>query len=155
MPWWSTRSARSRLTKIGWTLPTIPTCTAYLGGAGGALVWRGVLTSEQVHDFAWRCELGQRLKCHFAFQNLLRDLDRLGPKSVLVDDLLALLNRRLPKRQSGRGQRAVRAAVAVEPAGAGGARRKPGHQDFFLQVKVEIWQRELRRMVAKSMRSRC
>jgi DEAD/DEAH box helicase domain-containing protein len=27
--------------------------------------------------------------------------------------------------------------------------RKPGHQDFFLQVKVEIWLRELRRMVAK------
>jgi DEAD/DEAH box helicase domain-containing protein len=55
--------------------------------AAQAELWFGeACTSEQVHDFAWRCELGQRLKCHFAFQNLLRDLDRLGPKSVLVDD---------------------------------------------------------------------
>jgi DEAD/DEAH box helicase domain-containing protein len=52
---------------------------------------------EAVEDFDWRCDLGRRLKSHFAFQNLLRDLDKLGPKSVLVEDLLlSLLRRRLP-----------------------------------------------------------
>ena len=108
---------------------------------------------DVIQDFDWRCELGRRLKCHFAFQNLLRDLDRLGPKSVPVDDLLALLRRRLPKRQSepaseAASERFVLLWLSSLLALVAHA-RKAGHQDFFLQVKVEIWQRELRRMVAK------
>ena len=117
-------------------------------------LWFGeAAPAGQVEDFSWRCELGQRLKSHFAFQNLLRDLDRLGPKSVPVDDLLALLRRRLPKRQAKSagdvaGDRFVLLWLSSLLALVAHA-RKPGHQDFFLQVKVEIWQRELRRMVAK------
>lgn len=117
-------------------------------------LWFGeAAPAGQVEDFSWRCELGQRLKSHFAFQNLLRDLDRLGPKSVPVDDLLALLRRRLPKRQAESagdvaGDRFVLLWLSSLLALVAHA-RKPGHQDFFLQVKVEIWQRELRRMVAK------
>ena len=117
-------------------------------------LWFGeAVPAGQVEDFSWRCELGQRLKSHFAFQNLLRDLDRLGPKSVPVDDLLALLRRRLPKRQAESagevaGDRFVLLWLSSLLALVAHA-RKPGHQDFFLQVKVEIWQRELRRMVAK------
>ena len=122
---------------------------AYL--AEQAQLWfGGACSAEQVQDFTWRCELGQRLKCHFAFQNLLRDLDRLGPRSVPVDDLLALLKRRLPKPQDGAavGEQFVLLWLSSLLALVAHA-RKPGHQDFFLQVKVEIWQRELRRMVAK------
>jgi DEAD/DEAH box helicase domain-containing protein len=117
-------------------------------------LWFGeAVPAGQVEDFSWRCELGQRLKSHFAFQNLLRDLDRLGPKSVPVDDLLSLLRRRLPKRQAESagdvaGDRFVLLWLSSLLALVAHA-RKPGHQDFFLQVKVEIWQRELRRMVAK------
>ena len=125
-----------------------PDMNAYL--ADQAQLWfGGACSAEQVQDFTWRCGLGQRLKCHFAFQNLLRDLDRPGPRSVLVDDLLALLKRRLPKPQDGAvGEQFVLLWLSSLLALVAHA-RKPGHQDFFLQVKVEIWQRELRRMVAK------
>lgn len=114
-----------------------------------ANVWFGdACTAKQVQDFAWRCELGQYLKCHFAFQNLLRDLERLGARSVLVDDILALLKRRLHKhgdeKKDGRFALLWLTSLLSLVAHA----RKPGHQDFFLQVKVEIWLRELRRMVA-------
>ena len=133
-----------------------PNLHAYLSEQFG--LWFGEpAPQEVVQDFDWRCDLGRRLKSHFAFQNLLRDLDRLGPKSVPVDDLLALLRRRLPKRQSeaakdtgkdAASERFVLLWLSSLLALAAHA-RKPGHQDFFLQVKVEIWQRELRRMVAK------
>ena len=117
--------------------------TAYL--AVQAVLWFGRPCSlEQVQDFAWRCALGEQLKCHFAFQNLLRDLERLGPKSVLVDDLLALLKRRLPAGEDERFTLLWLSSLLALVAHA----RQPGHQDFLLQVKVEIWLRELRRMVA-------
>lgn len=121
---------------------------AYL--AAQVPLWLGqTCTPVQVRDMAWRCALGEQLKCHFAFQNLLRDLDRLGPRSVLVDDLLALLRRRLPQaRDSTADERFVLLWLSSLLALVAHA-RKAGHQGFFLQVKVEIWQRELRRMVAK------
>lgn len=116
---------------------------AYL--AAQVPLWFGQSCSaEQVSDVAWRCSLGERLKCHFAFQNLLRDLERLGPKSVLLDDLLSLLHRRLPACEDERFALLWLSSLLSLVAHA----RKPGHQDFFLQVKVEIWLRELRRMVA-------
>jgi DEAD/DEAH box helicase domain-containing protein len=63
--------------------------------------------------------------------------------------LLALLWRRLPKRQTEEAsERFVLLWLSSLLALVAHA-RKQGHQDFFLQVKVEIWQRELRRMVAK------
>lgn len=114
-----------------------------------AALWLGeACTALQVQDFAWRCALGEHLKGHFAFQNLLRDLERLGARSVLVADLLTLLHRRLPKQ----GDEAKELRFAMLWLSSLLAllayARKPGHQDFFLQVKVEIWLRELRRMVA-------
>ncbi|MGU1495528.1 DEAD/DEAH box helicase [Pseudomonas aeruginosa] len=113
--------------------------------AAQAQLWFGSACSvEQVQDFKWRCDLGGQLKSHFAFQNLLRDLDRLGPKSVLLDDLLALLQRRLPACDDPRFALLWLSSLLALVAHA----RQPGHQDFFLQVKVEIWLRELRRMVA-------
>lgn len=99
---------------------------------------------EEVQSFDWRCGLGERLKCHFAFQNLLRDLERLGPKSVLLEDVLSLLKRRLPAGEDERYPLLWLSSLLALVAHA----RKPGNQDFFLQVKVEIWLRELRRMVA-------
>jgi DEAD/DEAH box helicase domain-containing protein len=108
-------------------------------------LWLGErCTKEQVNDKQWRCELGEKLKRHFAFQNLLRDLERLGPKAVLLDDLLLLLGRRLPAAADERFALLWLSSLLSLIAHA----RKPGHQDFFLQVKVEIWLRELRRMVA-------
>ena len=117
---------------------------AYL--AAQVPLWFGQpCTAGQVGDLDWRCALGERLKCHFAFQNLLRDLERLGPKSVLVADLLALLHRRLPTCEDARFALLWLSSLLALVAHA----RAPGHQGFFLQVKVEIWLRELRRMVAR------
>lgn len=113
--------------------------------AAQAVLWFGKECSfDQAQNFSWRCNLGEQLKCHFAFQNLLRDLERLGPKSVLLDDLLVLLKRRLPACDDDRFPLLWLSSLLSLVAHA----RKPGHQDFFLQVKVEIWLRELRRMVA-------
>lgn len=118
--------------------------------ASQSALWFGEPTSpEAVQDFDWRCDLGRRLKSHFAFQNLLRDLDKLGPKSVLVEELLSLLRRRLPKHHSDAASERFVLLWLSSLLSLVAHARKPGHQDFFLQVKVEIWQRELRRMVAK------
>lgn len=116
---------------------------AYL--AAQAPLWFGeACSATQAADFVWRCGLGIRLKSHFAFQNLLRDLERLGPKSVLLDDLLLLLKRRLPGCEDERFALLWLSSLLSLVAHA----RQDAHQDFFLQVKVEIWLRELRRMVA-------
>lgn len=116
---------------------------AYL--AAQAPLWFGEPCSvTQADDFAWRCGLGMHLKSHFAFQNLLRDLERLGPKSVLLDDLLVLLKRRLPSCDDERFALLWLSSLLSLVAHA----RQDAHQNFFLQVKVEIWLRELRRMVA-------
>lgn len=124
--------------------------------AAQAQLWFGeACSSEQAQDFAWRCALGERIKCHFAFQNLLRDLDRLSAKAVLLDDMLALLKRRLPACDDERFALLWLSSLLSLVAHA----RQPKRKDksapltandvaFFLQVKVEIWLRELRRMVA-------
>ena len=119
-------------------------------------LWFGTLcTVEQVNDAGWRCQLGGKLKSHFAFQNLLRDMERLGPRAVALDDLLAVLSRRLPAHDDARypqlwlGSLLALVAHARQPRG-GKPKSRPNDGDvsFFLQVKVELWLRELRRMVA-------
>jgi DEAD/DEAH box helicase domain-containing protein len=121
-----------------------PDADAYL--AAQAELWFGEPVSVgQVQDFAWRCALGDRLKGHFAFQNLLRDLDRLGGRSVPVAALTQLLMRRLSPRDDPRFALLWLSSLLALVAHA----RRPGHPGFFLQVKVEVWLRELRRMVAR------
>lgn len=109
-------------------------------------IWFGQsVSSAQVKQQQWRCELGEALKGHFAFQNLLRDLERLGARSVPVQELVKLLTRRTAKRDDAQFAKLWLSSLLSLVAHA----RKDAHQDFFLQVKVEIWLRELRRMVAK------
>lgn len=116
---------------------------AYLSAQ--ARLWFGQeVSTDQVEGKVWRCQLGVDLKSHFAFQNLLRDLDKLGPKSVLLEDLLSLLKRRLPACDDERFPFLWLSSLLSLVAHA----RVDGVQKFFLQVKVEIWLRELRRMVA-------
>lgn len=119
-------------------------------------LWFGASCStEQVGDAGWRCRLGGWLKSHFAFQNLLRDMERLGPRAVALDDLLAVLARRLPPHADARYPLLWLGSLLALVAHARQPRGMPldavrGEQDvgFFLQVKVELWLRELRRMVA-------
>ncbi|QEA13948.1 DEAD/DEAH box helicase [Comamonas flocculans] len=119
-------------------------------------LWFGTpCSAEQVVDAGWRCRLGGMLKSHFAFQNLLRDMERLGPRAVALDDLLAVLARRLPPHADARypllwlGSLLALVAHARQPRGVS-LDAVRGEQDtaFFLQLKVELWLRELRRMVA-------
>jgi DEAD/DEAH box helicase domain-containing protein len=119
-------------------------------------LWFGIpCGAEQVGDAGWRCRLGEWLKSHFAFQNLLRDMERLGPRAVALDDLLAVLARRLPQPADARYPLLWLNSLLALVAHARQPRGMPldairGEKDvtFFLQVKVEIWLRELRRMVA-------
>jgi len=119
-------------------------------------LWFGTpCSAEQAGDARWRCQLGEMLKSHFAFQNLLRDMERLGPRAVALNDLLAVLTRRLPAHNDARypllwlGSLLALVAHARQPRGLPlDAVRSEENVVFFLQVKVEIWLRELRRMVA-------
>ena len=109
------------------------------------------------------------LRGHFAFQNLLKDLERLTSRSVPVEQVLQTLTSRLPAGSSSRfaslwlgsllalvaHARTVRGGIpARQVAGPESASQsvagtgKAIETTFFLQVKVEIWLRELRRMVA-------
>lgn len=110
----------------------------------------GTCTAAETGLDAWRQALGTRLQRHYAFQNLLRDLDRHGAKSVAIEDLLALLRRRLVRKDSDDDEQitaGVRLWLTSLLALVAHA-RTPGHPGYFLQVKVELWLRELRRMVA-------
>ena len=118
--------------------------------AAQVALWFGeACTPSQLDDVEWRCDLGNRLKSHFAFQNLLRDLERLGPKSVLVDDLLTLLRRRLARGPDALADERFALLWLSSLLSLVAHARLPGKPGFFLQVKVEIWLRELRRMVAR------
>jgi DEAD/DEAH box helicase domain-containing protein len=117
-------------------------------------LWFGGSSSpEQVQAPDWRCELGRWLRSHYAFQNLLRDMERLGARAVALDDLLAVLARRLPAEETGHfpalwlNSLLALIAHARQPRGSAPVTGN-GDVAFFLQVKVDIWLRELRRMVA-------
>ncbi len=110
---------------------------------------------DQVDQLAWRVQLGERLMAHVAFQNLLRDLDKLGRRAVPVADLRAQISRRLRAEDAPQFvERWLESLIAL----IAHARRKrvptkpeiAGDDDVlpFLHVKLELWLRELRRMVA-------
>ncbi|MBF1258997.1 MAG: DEAD/DEAH box helicase, partial [Lautropia mirabilis] len=126
-------------------------------------------TPNEVEDPLWRCKLADMLRGHFAFQNLLKDLERLTSRSVPVEQVLQTLTSRLPAGSSSRfaslwlGSLLALVAHARTARGGTPARQVAGPESasqsvagtgkaiettFFLQVKVEIWLRELRRMVA-------
>lgn len=115
-----------------------------------------VVTADEVEQREWRVALGERLKSHVAFQNLLRDLDKLGRRAVPIDDLVLQLARRLrADEQPLYVARWLESLVAL----ISHARRKKlttkaaidSDDDLLplLSVRVELWLRELRRMVAK------
>lgn len=126
-------------------------------------------TPNEVEDPLWRCKLADMLRGHFAFHNMLKDLERLASRSVPIEQVLQTLISRLPAGSSSRFASlwlgSLLALVAHARTARGGipARQVAGPESasqsvartgkaiettFFLQVKVEIWLRELRRMVA-------
>jgi DEAD/DEAH box helicase domain-containing protein len=114
-------------------------------------LWFGTAaTVAEVGDAGFLVELGRKLKQHVAFQNLLRDLHRLGGSAVALELLADALKRRL--RDVGEApadypERWLLSLVALVAA-ASSAVDKSDHRTPFLWTRVELWLRELRRMVA-------
>jgi DEAD/DEAH box helicase domain-containing protein len=113
-------------------------------------LWFDDSVPANVQDVDFQVRLGQRLKQHVAFQNLLRDLHRLGGRAVALADVEDAIAPRLRDRDRAPTDYPRRwllsllslVSHAAESADAAG-RRRP-----FLSVRVELWLRELRRMVA-------
>lgn len=111
-----------------------------------------------------RVRLGQALKRHAAFRQLLDDVQQQGGRSVPVASLLHLMSRRYgaalqpqPDVLPGQSQfvwlclnslLGLIAHARVLRSSNSSACITEADLRFFLQVKVEIWLRELRRMVA-------
>jgi len=95
-----------------------------------------------VHSLEWRLELGRNLKRHVLFANLLKVVKG---QVVAYADLIAQLQRGLPEAARPRASEALDALlVLVAWARApGGSKGRP-----LVNVRVQMWLRELRRMVA-------
>ncbi len=130
---------------------------AYLRGQH--VLWFGEeIPEERFHEPGWRVKLGDHIKGHYFFQNLLKALDgkprsyaelfgrleRVSPelrgapatyRENLLNSLLALVSTARVWADEGRG--ADGAPIPEE-------QRKTGP---FLHVRIQLWLRELRRMV--------
>jgi len=103
-----------------------------------------------VATLPFRIELGRQLKQHVAFQNLLRDLHRLGGRAVALADLVDVVRRRLRHAESTPSDYAIRWLTSLLSLVCHASKEvAPGKdRDALLNVRVELWLRELRRMVA-------
>lgn len=123
--------------------------TAYIAAQYG--LWFGKTVDEAaVATLPFQVELGRQLKCHVAFQNLLRDMNRLGGRAVALADLIDAVRRRFRDAEAAPEDYAARWVLSLlalvshaSKEVLGGTDREP-----FLSVRIELWMRELRRMVA-------
>lgn len=107
-------------------------------------------TPASVSRLEFRTELGGMLRQHVAFQNLLRDLHRLGGRAVSLEDLAEVVRPRVAAGEDTSGELArlwLGSLLALVAHAARGVNEK-GERDPLLSVRVELWLRELRRMVA-------
>jgi len=121
-------------------------------------LWLGeAVPRERFHEPSWRMALGEKLKGHRFFQNLLKVLKG---RTRRVDEILGELERVTPElRGTGRAYRehllnSLLALVSEarvpdgkdsgEGEGSGDSGTAP-----FLHVRLQLWLRELRRMVAQ------
>lgn len=113
-------------------------------------LWFDGDSKVDTQDVTFQVRLGVQLKQHVAFQNLLRDLHRLGGRAVALSDLEDAICGRLRDRDGAPPDYprlwllsllslVSHAAESADDSG----RRRP-----FLSTRVELWLRELRRMVA-------
>ncbi len=123
-----------------------------------AKLWLGVAPAAPAGSDAWAVELGERLLEHATLRNLL---PRLSTAPRPLDELVAELSRAVPAfKDAELGRRALVSFLSLVSAArvwreelpaAGAAREKAGKPravDPFLQVRVQLWVRELRRIVA-------
>lgn len=113
-------------------------------------LWFGEdVSAAAIASIAYQLDLGQKLKQHVAFQNLLRDLHRFGSRAVPLQILADTLSKRLRDHRQAPAdypERWLLSLIALVAAAASGERNS--ERVPFLWVRVELWLRELRRMVA-------
>lgn len=99
---------------------------------------------------SFRMQLGQRLKQHVAFQNLLRDLNRLGVRAVPLAELVDAVGRRLDDRTDAPADYPAQWLISLLALVSHASKdvKDGAERDPLLTVRVELWLRELRRMVA-------
>jgi len=120
-------------------------------------LWFGLgVDARDLSTLAFQIDLGRKLKQHVAFQNLLRDVDRLGGRAVSVDELAQVVRRRLRNPSSApndypRLWLGSLLALIAHASGENVDRAKPARVPL-LTVRIELWLRELRRMVASLSR---
>lgn len=113
-------------------------------------LWFDTIADERdMSTLAFQIELGRTLRQHVAFQNLLRDIDRLGGRAVSLDDLSQVVARRLRDSDKAPPEftRQWLTSLLALVAHASGATTKSSREPL-LSIRVELWLRELRRMVA-------
>jgi len=125
-----------------------------------AQLWLGrALEAHAPESDEWRVALGEQLRRHAAFQSLLRLLDG---QAVSVDDALQALARRRSgwRKNPELGRMALGSLLGlvsaarvwraelpeVQAAREGRGEARP--LDRFLDIRLQLWQREMRRMVA-------
>lgn len=106
------------------------------------------LPASALGDVTTQVRLGDELRRHVAFQNLLRDLHRLGGRAVALADLEAVLKSRMRVATHADYPRRWLASLLALVAHAASTKDGKGERMAFLSVRVELWLRELRRMVA-------
>ena len=115
--------------------------------AGQYRLWFGEpVGGEVVTGDEWRIELGRRLKNHLFFQNLLKVLGN-RPRDyaeVLVE--LGRVTPELKQAPAGYGTAVLTSLLALVSAARSG---RPGSLKPFLNVRVQLWLRELRRMLGE------
>jgi DEAD/DEAH box helicase domain-containing protein len=118
--------------------------------AGQYALWFDAEGTVDAQDVRFQLRLGKQLKQHVAFQNLLRDLNRLGGRAVALADLEDAIRARLHDRDAAPADYPRRWLLSLLAlvAHAAGSMDDNGHRRPFLSVRVELWLRELRRMVA-------
>ncbi len=93
----------------------------------------------------WRVALGERLLEHASFRSLLGLLDN---RTLSVDEILTAMSR---ARSAWRHQPALGRAAVISLMGLVSAAKRQeagGRLSRFLDVRVQLWQREMSRMVA-------
>jgi DEAD/DEAH box helicase domain-containing protein len=124
------------------------TTDAYIA-AQFQLWFEATVDDRDASGIEFRISLGQKLKQHVAFQNLLRDLHRLGGRAASLEDLVQVVRQRL-RDAEGAPEDYPRLWVGSLLALIAHASKETKKQDRepLLSVRIELWLRELRRMVA-------
>ncbi len=112
-----------------------------------ALWFEETLSPEDLEAGTWRAALGERLKGHLFFHNLLKVLDG---RIRRVADVLEELKKVTPEFRRGDDDYRESVLSSVAALASCALEEKNGNTFPFLHVRVHLWLRELRRMAGEA-----